>query len=136
MSHDLIELYQPINTLKLVDKNIWIVDGSVVRMAMYGMMIPFSTRMTIVRLNNGELWCHSPIALTEGLKTEIDSLGLVRHLISPNKIHYVHISTWAKAYLEATTWASPGVRERATQQKIQVTFNADLTDKAPPNWAN
>jgi len=99
MSHHLIELYQPINTLKLVDENIWIVDGSVVRMAMYGMMIPFSTRMTIVRLNNGELWCHSPIALTEGLKTEIDSLGLVRHLISPNKIHYVHISTWAKARL-------------------------------------
>lgn len=134
--HDPIELYQPINTLKPVDDNVWIVDGSVVRMAMYGTTIPFSTRMTVVRLNNGELWCHSPIELTEALKTEIDAIGSVRHLVSPNKIHYAHINTWAKAYPEATAWASPGVRERATQQKIQVTFNADLTDEPPPQWAN
>lgn len=136
IGHDEIELYQPINTLKPVDENIWIVDGSVVRMAMYGTTIPFSTRMTVVRLNDSELWCHSPIELTQALKTEIDALGSVRHLISPNKIHYAHIGTWAKAYPEATAWASPRVRERAAQQKIQVTFNAVLADKAPPQWAN
>ncbi|WP_226889994.1 DUF4336 domain-containing protein [Nostoc sp. MG11] len=136
MSHDSIELYQPINSLKPVDENVWIVDGSVVRMAMYGTAIPFSTRMTIVRLHNGELWCHSPIELTQALKTEIDTLGSVRHLISPNKIHYAHISTWAKAYPEAIAWASPGVRERAAQQKIQVNFNANLADAPPSQWAN
>ncbi|KYC44203.1 hypothetical protein WA1_00505 [Scytonema hofmannii PCC 7110] len=136
MSHDPIELYQPINTLKPVDENVWIVDGSIVRMAMYGTTIPFSTRMTVVRLNNGELWCHSPIELTQALKTEIDALGSVRHLISPNKIHYAHISTWVKAYPEATAWASPGVQKRATQQKIQVTFSADLANEPPSQWAN
>jgi hypothetical protein len=65
---------------------------------MYGIMIPFSTRMTIVRLNHGELWYNSPITLTEGLNTEIDSFSLVYLLISPNKIHYVHTSNWTKAY--------------------------------------
>ncbi|MBW4647708.1 MAG: DUF4336 domain-containing protein [Kastovskya adunca ATA6-11-RM4] len=135
MNPDGIELYEPIDTLKSVDEDIWIVDGPIVRMAMYGTFTPFPTRMTIVRLSNGELWCHSPIELTQSLKDQIDTLGSVRHLISPNKIHYAHIATWAKAYPEATTWASPGVRDRAAQQQIEVTFHADLEDEPPSQWA-
>jgi len=97
MSHNIVELYEPINTLKPVDEDIWIVDGPIVRMAMYGTSIPFPTRMTIVRLNSGQLWCHSPVELTPALKAEIDALGSVCHVVSPNKIHYAHIETWAKA---------------------------------------
>lgn len=134
MSHDAIELYEPIDILKQVGEGIWIVDGPIVQMAMYGTSVPFPTRMTIVRLSNGELWCHSPTALTLELKAQIDSLGSVRHLISPNKIHYAHIGTWARAYPEAIAWASPGVRDRAAQQKIEVTFDADLEDEPPPQW--
>lgn len=135
MSDDTIKLYEPINTLKPIAEDIWIVDGSIVRMAMYGTFIPFPTRMTIVRLSSGELWCHSPVELTAELKAEIDALGSIRHLISPNKIHYAHIATWAKTYPKATAWASPGVRDRAAQQKIEVTFDADLSDEPPPQWA-
>ncbi|WP_254564947.1 hypothetical protein [Oscillatoria sp. HE19RPO] len=47
-------LYEPIGTLKAVDENIWIADGPIVKMAMYGTSIPFPTRMTLVRLRNGE----------------------------------------------------------------------------------
>lgn len=136
MNHNIIQLYEPIATLKPIDEDIWIVDGPIVNMAMYGTSIPFPTRMVIVRLNSGELWCHSPTELTDNLKAEIDTLGKVRHLISPNKIHYAHIGTWAKVYPQATTWASPGVRDRSAQQKIEVTFRADLTDEPPPQWAN
>ncbi|NEP05693.1 MAG: DUF4336 domain-containing protein [Okeania sp. SIO2G4] len=135
MSQNIIDLYEPINIPKIVDENIWIVDGGIVTMAMYGTRIPFPTRMTIVRLKNGELWCHSPIELTPKLKAEIDKLGLVRHLISPNKIHYTYIHNWAKAYPEATAWASPGVLERAAQQKIEVTFHTFLADEAPVEWS-
>ncbi|MDY7007589.1 MAG: DUF4336 domain-containing protein [Cyanobacteriota bacterium] len=135
MSQNIMDLYEPINIPKKVDKNIWIVDGGIVKMAMYGTQIPFPTRMTIVRLKNGELWCHSPIELNPQLKAEIDRLGLVRHLISPNKIHYAHIHNWAKAYPEATAWASPGVLERAAQQKIEVNFHAFLADEAPVEWS-
>jgi hypothetical protein len=135
MMNNAIELYDPINTLKPVDENIWIVDGPIVQMAMYGVHMPFPTRMTIVRLNNGELWCHSPIELAPALKAQVDALGSVRHLVSPNKIHYAHIHAWAEAYPEAIAWASPGVRDRATQQQIAVTFQADLQDEPPPQWA-
>ena len=134
MSNGVIKLYEPINLLKPIGENIWIVDGSIVQMAMYGTKVPFPTRMTIVRLSYGELWCHSPTELTLELKAQIDSLGSLRHLISPNKIHYAHIGAWAKAYPEAVAWASPGVRDRAAQQKIEVNFDADLKDEPPPQW--
>ncbi|MEG4087924.1 DUF4336 domain-containing protein [Microcoleus sp. Pol12B4] len=134
MSNDAIALYEPINLLKQVDEDIWIVDGSIVQMAMYGALVPFPTRMTIVRLSTGDLWCHSPTELTPELKAQIDSLGSLRHLISPNKIHYAHIGAWTNAYSEAIAWASPGVRDRAAQQKIAVDFDVDLEDEPPPQW--
>jgi len=134
MAKDLLTLYEPINTLKPVDEGIWIVDGPIVQMAMYGTRIPFTTRMTIVRLGSGGLWCHSPIELTPDLQAEIDSLGPVEHLVSPNKIHYAHIQSWVEAYPHAVSWASPGVRERAASQHIPVTFHADLGDEPPPEW--
>jgi hypothetical protein len=90
--------------------------------------------MTIIRLGSGGLWCHSPIELTPGLKAEIDRLGPVEHLVSPNKIHYAHIQRWADAYPQAIAWAAPGVRARAASQQIPVTFQADLGDTPPPGW--
>ncbi|MEO1670026.1 MAG: DUF4336 domain-containing protein [Cyanobacteria bacterium J06631_2] len=134
MRQNAIELYQPINILKQVGEDIWLVDGPIVKMSMYGAKVPFPTRMTIVRLSNGELWCHSPTELTQELKTQIDSLGLVRHLISPIKFHYTHIGTWAKAYPECIVWASPGVRDRAAQQKVEARFDADLDNEPPFQW--
>ncbi|WP_026098987.1 DUF4336 domain-containing protein [Kamptonema formosum] len=136
MNENLVGLYEPLNTLKPAGEDIWIADGPIVEMAMYGTAIPFPTRMTVVRLTSGELWCHSPVELTEQLKAEIDALGSVRHLVSPNKIHYAHIGAWEKAYPDALAWASPGVRERAAQQRIEVVFDADLSDKAPAQWNN
>ncbi len=136
MNRPIVELYEPINTLKPVHEDIWIVDGPVVGMSMYGMSIPFSTRMTIVRLRSGDIWCHSPTLLTPELRSELDALGPVRHLVSPNKLHYSFIASWTRAYPSAIAWASPGVRERAAQQKIDVAFDQDLGDEPPPQWAN
>ena len=131
-----MQLYEPINHLKPFGPDIWIVDGPIVRMAVYGAKIPFPTRMTLVHLPDGELWCHSPIELTPELQEQVNQLGTVRHLISPNKIHYAHIQAWKEAYPEAIAWASPGVRDRAAQQNITVQFDADLTEQSPPAWAS
>ena len=128
-------LYEPINTLKPVAPDIWIADGPVVRMAApFGMSAPFPTRMTIVRLRDGTLWCHSSIAPDDGLFVEIDALGPVRHLVSPNLLHYASIAAWKRRYPDALAWASPGVRRRAASQKIAVAFDADLADAPPEAW--
>lgn len=128
-------LYEPINILKPVAPGLWIVDGPIVRMAALGGSAPFPTRMTVARLADGGLWCHSPIAPDAALFAAIDALGPVRHLVSPNKLHYAHIAAWKRRYPAAVAWASPGVRERAASQRIEVIFDAELGDRPNLAWA-
>ncbi len=129
-----MELYEPLNTLRPVGEDLWVVDGPVVRMAYFGGSIPFPTRMVVARLANGDLFLWSPVEPDGGLRAEIDVLGPVRHLVSPNKIHYAHIAAWKRIYPGATAWASPGVRKRAGSQRIDVSFDADLRDEPDPAW--
>lgn len=126
--------YAPLHKLKPIAESLWSVDGPVVHMSALGFRVPFPTRMSVVRLANGSLWCHSPIAPNDGLFATLDTLGPVRHLISPNWLHYAHIRAWHDRYPEAITWASPGVRRRAASRHIDVQFNRDLEDQPPPDW--
>jgi hypothetical protein len=130
-----VGLYTPLNTLKPMASGIWVADGPLVHMAALGLRAPFPTRMTVVRLADGGLWCHSPIAPDQSLFAAIDALGPVRHLVSPNLLHYAHIAAWKQRYPQAIAWASPGVRERAASQRIEVHFDADLDDAPPTDWA-
>jgi hypothetical protein len=61
-------------------------------------------------------------------------MGTVRHLISPNQWHYAHIGEWQRAFPEAVTWASPGVRQRARARHIDVCFDRDLEPFPPEEW--
>lgn len=137
MFADAIALYEPINQYKPLGEGIGIVDGPLVYMSYPGLSflnIPFPTRMTVVRLAGGDFWLHSPIAYDAALARALASMGPIRHLVSPNKIHYAHIQEWKDAFPDATAWASPGVRERAEAQAASVHFDADLTGTAPEAW--
>lgn len=103
------QVYTPTHTLKKYGDNIWVVDGAIIRF--YG--LPFTTRMVVIKLKNNELLIYSPIDLTHQLKKELDQLGTVKHLISPNKIHYWYISDFQEVYPDAITYASDGVESRA-----------------------
>ncbi len=130
-----MDLYEPINELKPVADDVWIVDGPIVRMSFGPASMPFPTRMTIVRLDSGDLFVHSPIEFDEELSRQVDKLGRVAHLVSPNAIHYAHIAAWKRHYPQATAWASPGVRQRAESQDIEVAFDCDLGDEPQRPWA-
>jgi hypothetical protein len=109
-------LYTPTYTLKPFGENIWIVDGEII--SFYG--LPFTTRMTVVKLPSGDLWIHSPIDLTNELKKELDNLGPVKYLISPNKIHYWYLDEFQKNYPKAITFASDGVQKRSQRAGISI----------------
>jgi hypothetical protein len=66
-------LYEPINVYKPVASNIGIVDGPFEYLTVGGvkMPLPFTTRMTAVRLSNGDLFLHSPIKFDERLANEL-----------------------------------------------------------------
>lgn len=139
MNMAIMEPYEPINTLKPVSGDVWIVDGPITHFRYFGTQVPFitlpfPTRMTIVRLANGDLWIHSPTALTPELKSEIEALGPVRHLIAPNKIHFWWVPEWKKAFPDAKAYAARWVRNRAGERGGA--FDLDLTADPDPSWAD
>jgi Domain of unknown function (DUF4336) len=129
-------VYDPLNQYKPFGSNIGIVDGPLEHLITAGVRLPlpFSTRMTVVRLKTGDLFLHSPIAFDPSLAQRLQAMGTVRHLVSPNQFHYAHIGEWARAFPDAVTWASPHVRERARARRIDVQFKRDLAADAPDDW--
>lgn len=122
--------YEPLNTPKPVARDVWLIDGPHIRF--YGM--PFSTRATVVRLHNGNLWVHSPTHLSAALAEALDALGPVAHLIAPNWIHYAYVHEWQARWPAAVAWAAPGVRARAARRGVPGRFDHDLGQEAPPDW--
>jgi len=112
--------------LQEIDENIWIYNGSTV--SWYGM--PYTTRMTIIRLHNGTIWIHSPEKINKDLIKEIQKLGEVEYLISPNKIHHLFIQDWIALYPNAKAYSSPGLEEK----RKDVSFDIALTDTAETAW--
>ncbi|MEI6729158.1 MAG: DUF4336 domain-containing protein [bacterium] len=126
------QLYQPIYTLKPFAENVFIVDGQTVDF--YG--LPFTTRMTVVKLTGGDLFIHSPIPLKQDLKEELDKLGRVKYLIAPNKIHYWYLDRFQKAYPEAITFAAKGVKDRAKQYGKNFMVDYVIEDAKNEFWSN
>ncbi|HET6321942.1 MAG TPA: DUF4336 domain-containing protein [Hyphomicrobium sp.] len=120
MHDDERAIYPPINTLKSVAENVWIVDGPVIRFGLPWPKFPFPTRMTVVRLTSGDLFIHSPTPLTPPLKAQIETVGAVRFIIGPNRIHYWWIPEWKAAFPGAEVYLAPHIRERA---KGRITFD-------------
>ena len=103
-------------------------DGDDVRM--FG-VVPFTTRMTIVLLESGGLWIHSPVRPTPDRQRAVDQLGPVEHLVAPNKIHSLGIEPWKALYPAAKVWASPGFDKRHPD----IAVDALLTDDVQAPWS-
>lgn len=127
-----LSAYEPLNTLKPIAPDVWIVDGPVIEMSYGVLRLPFTTRMTLIKLSDGGLWAHSPTPLTPDLRAQIDALGEMRALIAPNKIHYWWLPEWSAAYPDARTYAAPRVRERARDRFDK--FDVELGPAAQPEW--
>ncbi len=114
--------------LEQVDDNIWIAEGDCV--SFYG--FPYPTRSVIVRLRDGGLWVWSPIKLTGALKATVQNLGPVKHLVSPNKIHYLFLEEWASSFPAAKLWGPASTIKKCRDLQ----FEEPLTDMAPLAWAD
>ncbi len=104
--------YSPLDVLKPVAPDVWIVDGPIIRFGMPWPKLPFPTRMTIVRTDFG-LWLHSPTRLTATLRAQVEAIGTPRWIIGPNRIHYSWISDWHHAWPDAEVYLAPRIREQS-----------------------
>jgi hypothetical protein len=105
--------YPPLDTLKRIAEDVWIVDGPTVDFGPRGFRFPFPTRMTVIGLTSGELFIHSPTRLTSSLQQEIRAIGVPRWIVGPNRLHYWWIPQWHEAYPGADVYLAPRVRQRA-----------------------
>lgn len=112
MQDDLPSTYPPLNTLKPVAADVWIVDGPTIRFGMPWPKIPFSTRMTVVRID-GSLFIHSPTPLPPSLHAEIGAIGKPCWIVGPNRIHYWWIRDWITAFPQAEAYLAPRIEEQA-----------------------
>ncbi len=88
------------------------------------------TRMTVVRLRDGSLLVHSPIALTPSLKAEVALLGPVRHIVAPSQAHHLYAGEWQDAYPDALLHAAVGLAMR----RKDLAIDRELRGDAQADW--
>lgn len=89
------------------------------------------TRMTVVRLSDGGLFVHCPVALERELREQVDALGPVRAVVSSSLYHHLYAGQWMDAYPEAVFCACPGLERKRSDLR----FSHVLGDRPHPLWA-
>lgn len=87
-------------------------------------------RMTVIRLPDGALMLHSPVALDPPLQRALEERGRVRWLIGPCKVHHLFLPDCAKAFPEARLCGAPGLAEK----RRDLQFHHVLDGAPPPGW--
>lgn len=132
MASDPDVTYPPVDVLKPVAENVWIVDSGP-QQAM-GLSLP--VRMTVIRLASGDVWLHSPTRFNPELRREIEVIGPIRHIVAPNVAHWTHLKEWQTACPAAVISAAPELRNRSQVREAGLRLDRDLTDTPPSDWAD
>lgn len=119
------------HALEPIADNLWAVEQH-----RFLYKVHFRNRMCVVRLQHGEhagrLWIHSPVTIDDNLAKQIDALGTVAFVVSPNKSHYLFAEQVLERYPEARSYAAPGLRD-----KVGFDYDADLpVDGSELPWAH
>jgi hypothetical protein len=93
---------------------------------------PYSHRAIVIRLEDGSLFVLSPIPLTPGIRADVDRLGTVKYLVSPNHLHHLYLGDWGQAYPDAKLYASPSLPAKRKDLNFYTTLNSNLPE---PEWS-
>lgn len=113
-------------SLKSIDTDIWTVDSSHNFLG-----IDFGGRMTIFRLNSGNLILHSPVIIDNELKNEINEIGNVKYIVAPNKFHHMHLEQCITLFPDADVLCAPGL----SVKRKDIVFTSELAGEFPVEWA-
>jgi hypothetical protein len=81
---------------------------------------------TAIRLPDGGVWLHSPIAFTDEDVAAIDALGPVRFLVAPSGLHHLFIRAAAERWPDARIVASGAVAAKQPGLAFQPLTTTDL----------
>ena len=104
-----------------VGAGLWTVSQREFRM----LGLELGTRMTIVRLPQGTLLLHSPIAISSVLASAIDALGPVGHIVAPNLYHHVYAGEAQKRWPEAKLHGASGLNRKRRDLRVDSVLGKD-----------
>lgn len=109
-------------TLDKIAENLWAVEGQVSLMP----GVKFPVRATIVRLADGGLMIHSPVAFSDETAAAIGQLGEVKTLLAPNLFHHLYMARAQAQFPDALTIGGPGLAEKVKTLRIDATYGSAL----------
>lgn len=112
--------------LRQLADDLWVVE----RPLRFG-GLEVGTRMSVVRLRDGGLFLHSPVALDDALRAALLQVGTPRVAVAPNRFHHLFVGDYRAAFPEVQLFAAPGLAEK----RRDLSFDGVLSDAAPPQWA-
>lgn len=92
--------------------------------------IDLYARTTIIKLPDGDLIVHDPCNIDDAVKSEIDSLGVVKYIIAPGNFHHLFVTDFQQKYPDAETYLCPGLERK----RPDIQFDWILGNKPDPRW--
>ena len=91
-----------------------------------------TSRMAVLKLADGRLVIHSPIALDPELQREVANLGEVVAMIAPNRFHHQFVDGWRRTFPATLVFGCPSL------SIVQPDLKLDrlLSDEPSPLWAS
>jgi hypothetical protein len=113
--------------IEYIKDQIWILEYSVRfgGMNLYG-------RMTIIKLDNGDLFIHDPCEIDDLVKHEIDAIGEVKYIIAPGSYHHLFVADFQMKYPNAETFLCPGLERK----RPDIKFDWILGNMPDHRWGN
>ena len=87
--------------------------------------------MTVAKLHDGSVMLHSPVQLNSARLKVVTDIGRIAYIVTPNKLHHLHIGPWAEGFPAARLFAPPGL----TRRRPDLKFAGILGDRADAAWA-
>jgi hypothetical protein len=112
--------------IRQLHSNVWVVERP---LRYFGAEV--GTRMTVIKLNDGSLFVHSPVSLDLEIRKGLDQLGEVRLVVAPNRFHHLFAADYPRAYPASVLFGAPGLDAKRKDLK----FDAILADQPPSQWA-
>ncbi|MEH6576627.1 MAG: DUF4336 domain-containing protein [Amphritea sp.] len=106
--------------MKAVGENLWVHEDT---MSMAGTRLRL--RMTIVKLENGCLWVHSPTRISPQLKEKTEKLGKVSFIVAASNGHNIWLPEWQEAFPDAVLYVSSGIPKKLKLTNYTVLAETD-----------
>ena len=96
------------DAVRSLSDGLWVIDHPMVM----GGGIALGARCTIVRLQDGSLWVHSPVPMGDAERAWLRDQGPVSTIVAPNLLHHFYLREAVEAFPDARLLAPAGIEEK------------------------